>query len=269
MRIALIIEYDGAAYCGWQTQPSGCGVQNALDTALSRIAGHPVQTQCAGRTDAGVHALGQVVHFDTLAARPLTAWVRGSNTLLPADVAVRAAYRVTEDFHARYRATGRRYTYLLLNRPQRPGLFRNHVGWHHRGLDAEAMRQAARDLIGTHDFSAFRAAECQALSPIKTMREIEIEQKGDLILFHFAADAFLHHMVRNIVGCLVKIGNGSRPGGWLEDVLHGRDRDRAAPTFAASGLYLTGVEYEAHWGVSGSASTTTVLERWGLTHAGQ
>lgn len=264
MRIALVIEYDGSGFCGWQTQPSGGAVQDAVDRALSHIAGHVVQTQCAGRTDAGVHALGQVVHFDTHARRPLGAWVRGVNTHLPDTVAVLSAHQVPDAFHARNRATGRRYTYLLVNRPERPGLFRAHAGWHHRRLDDEAMRAAAMQLIGTHDFSAFRAAECQARTPVKTMRRVQIERKGDLCLFHLAADAFLHHMVRNIVGCLVKVGNGARPPEWLGEVLRSRDRQRAAPTFAASGLYLTGVEYEAQWGLPHPGDAPPVLARAGL-----
>jgi tRNA pseudouridine38-40 synthase len=249
MRIALGIEYDGSAFCGWQTQPSGCAVQTAVDVALSRIAAHPVQSQCAGRTDAGVHALGQVIHFDTRARRPLTAWVRGVNTLLPQTVAVQWAREVSEDFHARNRATGRAYSYLLLNRPQRPGVHHARIGWHHRPLEIEAMRAAARSLLGTHDFSAFRAAECQALSPVKEMRRAAIHRFGELVLFEFTADAFLHHMVRNIVGSLVKIGDGSCPAGWLETVLASRDRGRAAPTFPPPGLYLTAVEYDAVWGL--------------------
>ncbi|HZR03283.1 MAG TPA: tRNA pseudouridine(38-40) synthase TruA [Burkholderiales bacterium] len=259
MRIALILEYDGTNFCGWQTQPSGCAVQDALDRALTQIAAHPIETQCAGRTDAGVHALGQVVHFDTTASRPLSAWVRGVNTLLPRSIAVRSARVVADSFHARYRATARRYSYLLLNRPERPGLFHNYVGWHHRKLDGDAMRNASRQLIGTHDFSAFRAAECQARTPVKTMQKIEIEHHGDMFVFHFVADAFLHHMVRNIVGCLVKVGTGSRPEEWIRDVLDGRQRERGAPTFAASGLYLTGVEYDPHWGVPAPTSAAPVL----------
>jgi tRNA pseudouridine38-40 synthase len=247
MRIALGVEYDGSGYCGWQTQPSGCAVQDVLDAALSGIAAHRVQSQCAGRTDAGVHALGQVVHFDSEAARSLTAWVRGVNTLLPDSVAVLWAREVGAEFHARYSARGRTYQYLLLNRPERPGLHAGRVGWHHRPLDVERMRAAVAPLLGRHDFSAFRAAECQARSPVKELRQAAIERRGELLLFEFAADAFLHHMVRNLVGTLVKIGDGSRPVEWMRQLLQGRDREVAAPTSAAGGLYLTGVEYEAQW----------------------
>jgi tRNA pseudouridine38-40 synthase len=265
MRIAVGIEYDGSEFCGWQAQPSRCGVQDALDAALSQIAAGPVVSQCAGRTDAGVHALEQVAHFDTTAERPLTAWVRGVNTLLPRTVAVRWARAVPAAFHARYSARGRVYAYVLRNRPQRPGLHHAHLGWHHRPLDVEGMREAARALLGSHDFSAFRAAECQARSPVKELRRAHIERHGDLIVFEFAADAFLHHMVRNIVGCLVQVGNGSRPIQWLRDVLEGRDRERAAPTFPAAGLYLIGIEYDSAWGLPGLAPLAAeVLHALGL-----
>ncbi len=249
MRIALGLEYDGSAYCGWQTQPSGCSVQDAVDAALSEIATHPVQSQCAGRTDAGVHALGQVAHFDTSAQRPLSAWVRGVNALLPKSIAVQWAREVSDDFHARNRATGRVYSYLLLNRHERPGVHHARIGWHHRPLDLASMQEAAGWLIGTHDFSAFRAAECQAASPVKELRRARIHRFGGLVLFEFAADAFLYHMVRNFVGCLVKIGEGTRPPEWLREVLESRDRVRAAPTFPPDGLYLTAVEYAAAWGL--------------------
>ncbi len=265
MRIALGIEYDGSGFRGWQTQPFGGTVQDAVDRALSQIAAAPVQSQCAGRTDAGVHALGQVVHFDTQAQRPLTAWVRGVNTLLPRSIAVLWAREVGAQFHARYSARGRAYTYLLLNRAQRPGLFAAQLGWHHRLLDAARMQQAVRTLLGVHDFSAFRAAECQARSPVKELRRAQVERRGELVVFHFAADAFLHHMVRNIVGCLVRIGEGSRPVEWLAEVLAGRDRERAAPTFPAAGLYLTAVEYAREWNLPAAALTSAdVLERSGL-----
>jgi tRNA pseudouridine38-40 synthase len=249
MRIALSLEYDGSAFCGWQTQPSGCAVQDSVDAALSQIAAQAVRSQCAGRTDAGVHALGQVIHFDTSARRPATAWVRGANTLLPETIAVRWACAVADDFHARKSARGRAYSYLLLNRPERPGVHHGRIGWHHRSLEVDAMAAAARLLVGTHDFSAFRAAECQALSPVKELRRADIHRFGELVLFEFAANAFLHHMVRNIVGCLVKIGEGTRNAKWLAEVLDSRDRTRAAPTFAPQGLYLSAVEYDAIWGL--------------------
>jgi tRNA pseudouridine38-40 synthase len=252
MRIALGLEYDGSGFCGWQTQPSGCAVQDALERALSEIAAQRIETQSAGRTDAGVHAFAQVAHFDTSARRALTAWVRGVNSLLPRTVAVNWAREVPDAFHARFSARGRAYRYLLLNRPERPGLRAQYVGWHHRPLDVERMRKGARHLLGIHDFSAFRAAECQARSPVKELRRAGIAREGDLVVFDFAADAFLHHMVRNLVGSLVKVGNGSRPPEWVAELLAGRDRERAAPTFPANGLYLSEVEYERSWGLPAS-----------------
>jgi tRNA pseudouridine38-40 synthase len=265
MRIALGVEYEGDGFCGWQTQPSGCAVQDALDAALSKVAAEPVQTQCAGRTDAGVHALGQVAHFDTRARRPLSAWVRGANTLLPRAVSVVWAREVSDEFHARYCARERAYAYLLLNRAERPGLLSRHVGWHHRPLDVQRMRAASLALLGVHDFSAFRAAECQSRSPVKELRRIEVERQGPLLTFHVAADAFLHHMVRNIVGCLVKVGNGSRPVDWLAELLAGGDRERAAPTFPADGLYLCSVAYDPQWSIPCDvASPAQLLQQTGL-----
>jgi tRNA pseudouridine38-40 synthase len=249
MRIALGLEYDGSGFCGWQSQPSGCSVQDAVDAALSNIAAHGVRSQCAGRTDAGVHALGQVVHFDSSANRPLSAWVRGVNTLLPRTISIQWARQVGADFHARSKATGRAYVYVLLNRPERPGVYAARVGWYHRPLQVERMQAALPALLGVHDFSAFRAAECQALSPVKELRRAIVQRTGELMLFEFAADAFLHHMVRNLVGCLLKVGDGTRDGAWLRQVLESRDRNQAAPTFAPDGLYLTAVEYDAVWGL--------------------
>jgi tRNA pseudouridine38-40 synthase len=247
LRIALGLEYDGAAFCGWQTQPDGCAVQDALERALSGVAGKNIETTCAGRTDAGVHALAQVVHFDVDVERSQSAWIRGGNALLPDAIAVNWVRTVSPDFHARFSATGRRYVYWLLNRAQRPGLLRGRVGWFYRHLDELAMQQAAQHLIGSHDFSAFRAAECQAKTPVKTLRQLEICRRGDLIRFEFAADAFLQHMVRNIVGALVHVGSGRQPAGWIGEVLESRDRNLAARTFTASGLYLAAVEYDASW----------------------
>lgn len=244
MRIALALEYDGAAFCGWQTQPSGCAVQDALERALAQIAGRQPATICAGRTDAGVHALHQVVHFDTPAERPLSAWTRGVNSMLPSTVAVTGACEVADDFHARYGARERRYRYLLLNRPARPALEARRVGWCHRPLDAQKMHAAVRMLIGRHDFSAFRAAECQARSPVRELRHAGVARHGDVIVFDLAADAFLQHMVRNIVGSLIYVGNGKYPPEWLADVLAGCDRTRAAPTAEAAGLYLARVRYD-------------------------
>jgi len=246
-RIALGIEYDGTAFCGWQTQPDGCSVQDALERALSEIASHPAATICAGRTDAGVHALGQVVHFDTSARRPSSAWVRGVNALLPPAACVLWAREVGEDFHSRYSALARTYLYYLLERPQRPALAASRVGWFHLPLSMERMQQASHCLLGEHDFSAFRAAECQAASPMRTLTRLRIERRGALLRFELQANAFLQHMVRNIVGSLVYVGCGRQSVEWIGEVLESRDRNRAAPTFSASGLYLLKVEYPQRW----------------------
>lgn len=249
MRIALAVEYAGFAFCGFQAQPSCCGVQDALERAIGEIAGHPVGVSAAGRTDAGVHALSQVVHFDTEAVRPVTAWVRGVNTYLPPHAAVLWAHPVAGEFHARYCATARHYTYLLLNRPERPGLTAARVGWYHQPLDVAAMAAAAAHLLGEHDFSAFRAAECQAKSPVKTLARAAVTRDGHLVRFDFSANAFLHHMVRNIVGSLVYVGADKHPPAWIAQVLAARDRTRAAPTFAADGLYFAGADYDARFGL--------------------
>jgi tRNA pseudouridine38-40 synthase len=259
MRIALGVEYEGSDFCGWQSQASGGAVQDALESALSMVADAPTRAVCAGRTDAGVHAIGQVVHFDTDSVRPDTAWVRGVNTHLPPSVAVRWAKPVSDDFHARFSARGRRYRYLLLNRAERPGLMARRVGWFHRPLDAEAMLAAASLLLGEHDFSAFRAAECQAKSPVKTLRRADVARQGDLLVFDFEASAFLHHMVRNIVGALVYVGKGAHPPAWLGEILAGRDRARAAPTFEACGLYFAGVDYDPVWQLGVGAGDTAIL----------
>ena len=244
MRIALCIEYDGRGFCGFQSQPERCGVQDALQEALRAVAGSAVTVVAAGRTDAGVHATAQIVHFDTDVARPDTAWVRGVNANLRSTAAVLWAQPVTDRFHARFAAQARHYTYLLLDRPQRPGLSAGRVGWYHRPLDVDAMREAAAALPGMHDFSAFRAAECQAKSPVKTLARLDITRTGDLVRLDLSATAFLHHMVRNIVGALVYVGAGRQPAAWVAELLAGRDRTRAAPTFAPDGLYFAGADYD-------------------------
>ena len=259
MRIALGLEYDGSGFCGWQSQASGGAVQDAVEAALAAVADAPVRVVCAGRTDAGVHALAQVVHFDTEAVRPVTAWVRGVNAHLPASVAVRWAQPVPDEFHARFSARGRRYRYVLLNRAQRPGLMAHRVGWFHHPLDVNLMREAAGLLLGEHDFSAFRAVECQAKSPVKTLRRAELVRHGDLLVFDFEASAFLHHMVRNLVGTLVYVGKGAHPPAWAGDLLAGRDRARAAPTFEACGLYFAGVDYDPVWSLKVGAGETALI----------
>lgn len=264
MRIALGIEYDGSRFLGWQTQPGGGSVQDALEQALAGIAGSAVTSTCAGRTDRGVHARAQVVHFDTGAERPESAWIRGVNALLPDSVAVLWAKRVDAEFHARYSAFARTYRYVLLNRPVRPALAARHVGWFHAPLDLERMRGAAACLVGEHDFSAFRSSECQAKSPVRTLHGLNIEKNGDRIDFVLRANAFLHHMVRNIVGTLVYVGKGKHPAGWARDVLESRNRALAAPTFASEGLYLETIEYDSRWELPSLENTSQSLRDYAL-----
>jgi tRNA pseudouridine38-40 synthase len=249
VRVALGIAYRGSAYSGWQSQPGGRTVQDHVDGAISAFAAAPLKSICAGRTDAGVHALNQVVHFDTEAERALDGWVRGTNRYLPGDIAVQWSRFVPATFHSRATAIGRRYDYLLLESSVRPALESGLAGWTFRPLDGDAMRRAGQSLVGVHDFSAFRSAECQALSPVKTMRGVVIERHGAYWRFAFDADAFLHHMIRNIVGCLVAVGSGVRPVDWLAEVLDKRDRSLAAATFAPDGLYFVGPYYDAAHGI--------------------
>ena len=249
MRIALGVEYDGKPYCGWQSQAEGITVQDELQAVLSRIADEQIGVVAAGRTDTGVHALEQVVHFDTVAHRPVSAWVRGVNTLLPKSIAVRWAHPVADEFHARFSAEGRSYRYLLINRSVRSAVHAGKAGWYHLPLDIDAMRKASRHLLGEHDFSAFRAAECQAKSPVKHMYDIDISKQGDMLVFDVSANAFLHHMVRNLVGCLIYVGKGKHPPEWIAEILQGRERRLAAPTFAPDGLYLRRIRYDAAWGL--------------------
>jgi tRNA pseudouridine38-40 synthase len=246
-RIALGIEYDGSRFLGWQTQPGGGTVQDALEPALSAIAGATISTTAAGRTDRGVHARMQVVHFDSEAKRPESAWVRGVNALLPEAMAILWSREVPDDFHARYSALSRAYRYELLNRPVRAALDANYVGWFHLPLDVDKMRAAAALLVGEHDFSAFRSSECQAKTPIRTIYALEIQAHSQSIHFVIRANAFLHHMVRNLVGTLVYVGKGRHPPQWVEEVLGSRERARAAPTFGPEGLYLEKIEYDAKW----------------------
>ncbi|HMO49100.1 MAG TPA: tRNA pseudouridine(38-40) synthase TruA [Rubrivivax sp.] len=244
-RLALGLSYRGSAYRGWQSQPGGRTVQDRVEAALGEFAAVPIRTTCAGRTDAGVHALNQVLHFDAPVQRERFSWVRGSNRYLPEDIAIQWCRPAAAEFDARRSALGRRYRYLLLQSPVRPALEQGLAGWCFRPLDDAAMRAAAALLIGEHDFSSFRAAECQARSPVKVMRAIEIRQRGAYWRFDFDASAFLHHMVRNLMGCLLAVGEGRQPPGWIAEVLAARCRDAAAPTFAAAGLYFVGPYYDA------------------------
>ncbi len=247
MKIAIGIEYDGSQFHGLQSQPSGNTVQDHLERALASVAREPVRIAAAGRTDTGVHAMAQVAHFETSAARPVSAWVRGVNALLPNAIAVQWAVPVADEFHARYAALSRSYRYVLFNHPVRPSLLHGKVGWFHQRLDLAAMRAALAHLEGEHDFSAFRSSECQAKSPVRALRACSVEQSGAYFSFAFTANGFLHHMVRNMIGCLVFVGKGKHPPEWLAGILAGRDRRTAAPTFPPDGLYLSAVEYAPEW----------------------
>ncbi|TAG79830.1 MAG: tRNA pseudouridine(38-40) synthase TruA [Betaproteobacteria bacterium] len=250
-RWALGLDYFGAAYCGWQRQVGQPSVQAELERALTQIAQQPISVIAAGRTDTGVHASLQVVHFDVPRdlLREETAWIRGSNQFLPSDVSVRWAKRVDSSFHARFAATSRRYVYLLASQPQRPGLMHGRVGWTHWPQEISRVVTAMTSLVGTHDFTSFRAAECQAKSPIKTIHSATVCEQNGLLRFDFHADAFLHHMIRNIVGAMVYIGSGRQPAEWVDALLAAKDRTKAAPTFSAAGLYLAGIEYDAKFAI--------------------
>ncbi len=248
-RVALGISYNGQAYEGWQSQRSGRTVQDQLESALAQFTTHPVSTVCAGRTDAGVHGLMQVVHLDTALQREPSSWVRGTNRFLPRDISVQWAQPVPQDFHARASAVSRRYAYVLLESVVRPGVEEGRVGWVFRPLDGGAMRAGATLLLGEHDFTSFRASACQAKTPVKTLKRIAITQRGAYWRFEFEANAFLHHMIRNIMGCLLVVGQGQQPPDWIREVLAARNRDAAAPTFSPEGLYFLGPLYDAKWGL--------------------
>ncbi len=255
-RIALGIEYDGSAYAGWQQQAHACSVQGALQGSLSAIAGHEVQLTAAGRTDAGVHALLQVAHFDTSGSRPEQAWTLGGTAGAPDDVSILWSRVVPDDFHARYSALSRSYLYRILNRRIRPAIDRQRVCWIRRPLDVPSMQRSAQQLLGERDFSSFRAAECQSSSAMRRLLAVDVRRSGADVCVVVTANAFLHHMVRNIVGSLLLIGSGQRPEGWLAEVLEARDRTLAGPTAPPQGLYLVGVEYPPQFGLpSGNAAS--------------
>jgi tRNA pseudouridine38-40 synthase len=249
VRLAVGIEYAGTRYAGWQRQQSAPSVQAEVERALGQVAGHPVAVTCAGRTDAGVHALGQVAHFETEAERPLRGWLLGTNGHLPPDIALTFVVPAADGFHARYSALARTYRYLILNRPTRAALLNQRALWRHAPLDAERMHEAAQALRGEHDFSAFRAAECQSRVPIRRLDRIEVRRAGDLVTVEVTANAFLHHMVRNIVGSALEVGEGARPVEWLAELLGSRDRRAAGPTAAPGGLYFARVDYPAGLGL--------------------
>jgi tRNA pseudouridine38-40 synthase len=248
-RFAVALEYDGTAYAGWQTQQSARSVQQVTEAAFSRIAAEPVSLICAGRTDAGVHARWQVAHFDTNANRRLRAWLLGSNSELPPDVSVSWVRRVPMHFHARYSAEARTYRYLILNRGARSAFATNRAAWIYRPLDHERMAEATLALHGSHDFSAFRSSECQANSPVRRMEKLTVTRHGDWVIIEATANAYLHHMMRNIAGLLIAIGRGDAPPSWAKEVLECRDRKRNAATAPAEGLYFWGVRYPAVFGL--------------------
>jgi tRNA pseudouridine38-40 synthase len=243
------IEYEGSAYAGWQAQSSVSTLQCVFEQALARVAAEPVSLTCAGRTDAGVHATGQVAHFDTHAARSLRGWVLGANSELPRDASVAWAMPMPGHFHARYCAEARTYRYLIANRLARPALLCGRAAWIHRPLDHLRMHEAAQSLLGLHDFSAFRAADCQAKSPVRRMERLEVDRHGEFVVIEATANAFLHHMMRNIAGLLIAIGRGDAPVEFAREVLSGRDRTRNAATAPAAGLYLLSVRYPAAFAV--------------------
>ena len=247
IRIAIGVSYDGRGFEGWQSQPSGNTVQDHLEAALGKIAAVPIRIAGAGRTDTGVHALGQVAHFDCEIERPVSAWVRGSNALLAEGIAVQWAMPVSTEFNARFSALSRRYVYAMYVHPVRPSLLAGKVGWYHARLDVAAMREAAACLLGRHDFSAFRSSQCQAKTPVRNILDLRIREHGPYVTFELVADAFLHHMVRNIVGCLLYVGKGAYSSARMEQILAGGNRRDAAPTIAPDGLYLAEVTYEDRW----------------------
>ena len=245
-RIALGVEYCGTEFNGWQIQPEGLTIQRTVEEALRQFANEPIDVICAGRTDAGVHATQQVISFTTSACRTEDGWVRGVNRFLPKSVAIRWMRPVSDDFHARFCARSRTYEYWIWNDRVRAPMLEDRTGWMFRPLDVERMREGAKALLGEHDFTSFRASECQAKTPIRTMTELSIIRQGSLVGLRLTANAFLQHMVRNIVGALIYVGTGRRDPKWIGELLEARCREIAAPTFSPSGLYFVGVSYPDH-----------------------
>jgi tRNA pseudouridine38-40 synthase len=247
MRVVLGVEYRGTDFCGWQLQPGVRTVQACVEEALARVADHPVRVICAGRTDTGVHALGQVIHFDTTAARPGRAWVFGANAHLPRDISVLWAQVAGEGFHARFSAIRRHYRYVIFNTSVRPALLDGRVAWYYRPLDIAPMRSAARHLVGVHDFSSYRACACQAKHPVRTVYRLDVAREGPFVVLDVVANAFLHHMVRNIAGVLLEIGSGRQAPGWAAEILAARDRTAGGVNAAPDGLYFVTAEYPEHF----------------------
>lgn len=262
-RVALALEYDGRSFHGWQLQKSGVrSVEAELNRAVARVADHPVDLVCAGRTDAAVHASYQIVHFDTPSVRNLRSWVMGINTALPDDIAVHWAGHGVGDFHARFSATYRRYRYVIYNSPVRPGIQRGQVSWTYRPLDSERMHEAAQALSGEHDFSSFRAAGCQSRSPNRFMERISVTRNGDFVVIDVQANAFLHHMVRNIAGALMAVGSGARPVTWIREILETRDRKAAGVTAPPFGLYLVDVGYPERFAIPSALCGPGFVRPW-------
>ncbi len=259
MRIAAVLEYDGSGFRGWQHQADGRSLQEAVERALSRVADSAVRVVAAGRTDSGVHALRQVIHFDSEAVRSDYAWLRGGNTHLPRGISLLWVSQVDASFHARFSATARHYRYFILNRPVRPAILAGRVSWEYRPLDVARMREAAGVLVGTHDFTSFRAIQCQAKSPVRALTRLAVARVGEVVTISVSANGFLHHMVRNIAGVLMAIGAGEREPGWAGEVLAARDRTRGGMTAPPDGLYLVGVDYPVRFGIPVDASTHNAL----------
>ena len=255
MRIALGIEYDGTRFSGWERQRDRRTVQEAVERAIAEIADHSIKVVCAGRTDAGVHALGQVVHFDTHAKRRERGWLHGANSRLPGDINVVWCAQVEETFHARFSARSRSYRYLLYNQPTRSALRRVHAVWEYRWLDVERMQAGAGYLLGEHDFSSFRAAGCQAHHPVRTVYELSVKRSAAFVIINIRANAYLQHMVRNIAGVLIAIGQGEREPNWAQQVLRAKDRRRGGATARPQGLCLVGVDYPGEFALGGKVRT--------------
>lgn len=249
MRIALVVEYDGSRYHGWQAQTGLHTVQQSVELALSKVADSPISVVCAGRTDTGVHATNQVIHFDCDKERAIRAWVHGGNSFLPKDISFKWGKEMSQDFHARYSAVSRRYQYVIYNGVIRPALLRSNVTWQYRQLDHRLMNQAAQSLLGENDFTSFRSVECQSKTPMRNVHQLQVSRTGSMLIIDITANAFLHHMVRNIAGVLITVGTGKQPVSWVEEVLKAKDRRMGAQTAPSYGLYLVQASYPSEFGV--------------------
>lgn len=263
MRVALGIEYDGTHYHGWQKQSGLHTVQSCVEQALTKLANEPIAVTCAGRTDTGVHATGQVIHFDTLAKRSIRAWIFGANSYLPKDISVHWAKLVNEDFHARFSARSRRYCYIIYNHTIAPAIFRSNLSWYYKTLDHERMAEAAQHLVGEHDFTSFRAMECQSKSPMRTIEKLTVTRKGRFVILDVTANAFLHHMVRNIAGVLMVIGSGKQPTDWTNTLLNAKNRSLGAETAPPYGLFLTEVIYPSQFDIPNDEALPGLLGMYG------